>query len=94
MNDGKHWIKRVSPAGGRTEEVEQAHAGETDVWEGWDSLTFVWICDLCGQPLESEESECSSGVHVGPSGQRRGKAIRSTDLAEHAREAGTLHAMC
>lgn len=43
------------------------------------TITYVWICNLCGQPLASVTDVCNSGIHVGPDGTTKGKAIKSTD---------------
>ncbi len=51
--------------------------------DGPGGTIYVWVCELCGQPLRPG-TECNSGIHVGPDGHRRGKAIKSTDLATRA----------
>lgn len=43
---------------------------------------YVYLCHLCGQPL-APGATCGSAMHVGPSGETRGQAVRSTVLAEH-----------
>jgi len=38
---------------------------------------FIYVCELCGQPLEPE-SECASGIHTSPNClQLRGRPVRS-----------------
>ena len=43
---------------------------------------YIYLCDLCGQPLPPQK-ECNSGLHIGPLGGTRGKAIKSTELARN-----------
>lgn len=42
-------------------------------------VSYIYICNLCGQPLIRADDECNSGIHVGPDGTTKGKAIKSTD---------------
>ena len=54
--------------------------GEVPMYEDEPTLgLYVYICNLCGQPLPPE-SECNSGLHVGPDGKNQGQSVRSTDL--------------
>lgn len=47
---------------------------------------FVWLCDLCGQPLNQWE-KCNSGIHVGPKGTgSTGTPVKSTILAALLRQ--------
>lgn len=43
--------------------------------------SWVYVCELCGQPLASSDLECHSGYHVGPNGTTVGQRIPSLELA-------------
>jgi hypothetical protein len=46
---------------------------------------YVWVCELCGQPVGSR-TECNSAIHVGPNGiGAKGKPVKSTELASRLR---------
>lgn len=47
---------------------------------------FVWLCGLCGQPLNQWE-KCNSGIHVGPNETgSQGTPVKSTILAALLRQ--------
>ena len=45
---------------------------------------YVYLCDLCGQPLRPS-AKCNSDLHVGPNGGKKGKAVKSTQMARNLR---------
>lgn len=50
-----------------------------------------WVCDKCGQPL-GETDECNSGIHVGPDGTNKGRAVHAvTHEAEGERVSVTTY---
>lgn len=62
---------------------------ETSVYEDSDNggALYVYICNLCGQPLFKADAECNSSLHVGPDGKTKGKAIKSTIYVNLKRDA-------
>jgi hypothetical protein len=50
-------------------------------------VVTVYVCDLCGQPLRGPHSWCNSGLHVGLSGDNRGRAVSTVQLVSRLRDA-------
>lgn len=65
---------------------EQLLAIESYFDEQPQGEVYVWVCNLCGQPLKPG-TQCHSSLHVSPDGGRKGLAIRTDRLVRERRTA-------
>jgi hypothetical protein len=56
--------------------------------KGDELIGRTWICDRCGQPLESRFDRCNSGIHEGPGypmNEATGRAVAAHEVVAAAR---------